>query len=68
MIATWGWRPFHRPAPSKPLTAFGRTLPVSAWARKAGIPNRTILDRLQRGWSPERAVSEPIKAKKETTT
>jgi hypothetical protein len=68
MIATWGWRPFNRPAPSKSLTAYGRTLSVSQWAKRTGIPNRTILDRLQRGWSPERAISEPIRAKKENVT
>jgi hypothetical protein len=60
-VIGWRFRPSHRPAPSKPLTAFGRTLTISQWSKHAGVPNRTILDRLQRGWSPERAVSEKVK-------
>jgi hypothetical protein len=61
MIANWGWRPFHRPAPSKPLTAYGKTLTISQWAKRTGVPNRTILDRLARGWTAERALSEKVK-------
>jgi hypothetical protein len=60
-VISWRFRPFHRPAPSKPLTAFGQTLTISQWSKRTGIPNRTILDRLQRGWSVERALLEKVK-------
>ena len=38
------------------LTAFSKTLPVTAWARELGISRTTIRDRLRRGWSPEEAL------------
>lgn len=40
------------------LTAFGETLCVATWARRCGRPASTIHRRLDRGWEPERAVSE----------
>lgn len=43
------------------LTAFGETLSLEAWARRLGIGARTIALRLDAGWSPERAVTEPAR-------
>lgn len=41
------------------VSAHGESLTIATWARRAGIPAPTINRRLSRGWSPERAVSEP---------
>ena len=57
-VVGWRYRPFHRPAPSKKIMAFGKTMTVSQWSRETGISNHTINDRLKHGWSAERAVSE----------
>jgi hypothetical protein len=46
------------------VTAFGVTMSVSEWADRYGIYHRTVIGRLNRGWSPERAVS--IKARTKT--
>jgi hypothetical protein len=41
------------------VTALGKTLTVSQWSRRAGLTAGTISDRLSRGWTEERAVTEP---------
>lgn len=41
------------------LTAFGRTMCVSEWARELGVSHNSINARLKSGWSVERAVSTP---------
>jgi hypothetical protein len=41
------------------VTANGKTQPVSAWAIETGILDRTIIDRLNRGWSDADAVLTP---------
>ncbi len=41
------------------ITHNGETLSVYQWSQKNGIPETTIACRIDRGWSPERAVSEP---------
>lgn len=46
-------------APSHPVTANGVTQSIAAWAAALGVPSQTILSRLNRGWSAERAVSTP---------
>lgn len=45
--------------PRKFVAAHGRTLRMSEWARATGIGQSTIKFRLNRGWSPEDAVSVP---------
>ncbi|MEI8019448.1 MAG: site-specific integrase [Schlesneria sp.] len=47
-------------APSSPLKANGKTQSITAWAVELGCPVQTILGRLKRKWTPDRAVSEPI--------
>lgn len=42
------------------VTVNGRTMAASDWALAAGIDLRTLLSRLHRGWSPERAVFAPL--------
>lgn len=44
------------------LTLRGRTLSLVAWAREAGIPRLAVYKRLKRGWSVERALTEPLHA------
>jgi hypothetical protein len=41
------------------VTAFGVTRCLTEWAEVTGIKRAAIERRLQRGWAPERAVSEP---------
>ncbi len=43
---------------NRPITAGGRTMLLKEWAAETGIGETTIIGRLARGWSPERAVSE----------
>lgn len=45
---------------NKRLTFDGRTLNVKQWSRETGINYTTLHDRLNRGWSVERALTEPI--------
>lgn len=40
------------------LTAFGLTLCVAEWAERLGVDRTLIKDRLRRGWTAERALSE----------
>lgn len=40
------------------LTAKGKTQPLQAWADELGVSHTSILGRLRRGWSVDRAVSE----------
>jgi hypothetical protein len=43
------------------LTAFGKTMHMNEWCRHLGILQGTLWDRLDRGWSVERALTEPVK-------
>lgn len=43
------------------ITANKETLSATEWARRLGCSPDTIYERLKRGWSPERAVTEPIR-------
>ena len=42
------------------LTYEGKTKTVAQWADELGINNRTILSRLRRGWSVEKALSKGV--------
>jgi hypothetical protein len=44
------------------ITANGETKPLSAWCRQYGISKVTLMDRIKRGWSPERAITTPPRA------
>jgi integrase len=44
--------------PSTVITANGITKPLTAWATDLSCPVQTIIGRLDRGWTVERAVSE----------
>lgn len=41
------------------VTAFGRTRCITEWANDLGISRSSVKRRLDMGWPPERAVSEP---------
>lgn len=41
------------------LTAFGRTQTTSQWSKEAGIKRTTLVGRLRRGWTVEKALSLP---------
>lgn len=43
------------------LTVNDKTLCVTEWAELTGISRKTIYERLNRGWSADRAVSAPVK-------
>lgn len=44
---------------SKSFSFAGKTQPLSYWARELGIRTRTLQERLRRGWSIERTLTEP---------
>ena len=41
----------------------GKTQTMTQWEREIGFPKRLIHDRLKRGWTVERALSEPVQEK-----
>lgn len=43
------------------INAFGETLTAAMWARRTGINAMAIRNRLDAGWSPEDAVSKPLR-------
>jgi hypothetical protein len=45
---------------SKYFTFAGQTQTLSQWAGMLGIPTRTLRDRLKKGWSVERTLTEPF--------
>lgn len=44
----------------KKITKGGESLTAEEWSKRAGIKRRLIFDRIYRGWSKERAVSEGV--------
>jgi hypothetical protein len=46
------------------VTWKGETLPITTWAERLGMNDRTLFNRINRGWSIERAMSQ--KAQKRT--
>ena len=47
--------------PGRPLTVAGVTKRLDDWATEYGISRHTILTRLADGWSPEDAVTKPVR-------
>lgn len=45
------------------IEVFGKRLTVAQWARERDLPYFTLLARLKLGWSPERALTTPMKEK-----
>ncbi len=47
------------------ITCFGKTQCLSVWAEEYNIPYKILWDRIYKlGWSPERALTEPVKKQK----
>ncbi len=46
---------------NKILTLNGESMCVSAWSEKTGIPISVLVHRFQRGWTVERALTQPAK-------
>lgn len=47
---------------SRRVTWAGESLTVTQWAERMGMHPRTLFNRLGRGWSLERAMTEPVAA------
>ena len=43
----------------------GETLSIAQWARKYGLPEQTVYNRLDAGWSVERALTTPVRGYRE---
>jgi hypothetical protein len=43
------------------VTAFGITKPLAKWARERQMEKATLKRRIQRGWTPEEAVTAPVR-------
>lgn len=50
------------------VMAFGESLASSAWEIRTGVPAQVINERIRHGWSPEKAVSTPVRAKGQSST
>ncbi len=50
---------------NKPITYKGKTLCISEWAAELGISRKTLLHRLNYGWSVEKAFNEPVQKRKQ---
>lgn len=62
-LAPWakpGASPHAHPL-AKPITVDGVTKTASAWARELGTSVQTVRQRIKAGWTPERAVTEPVR-------
>jgi hypothetical protein len=46
------------------LTVRGRTMSLAGWAEEVNLSWHTLAKRLRSGWSPERAVTEPLRSYK----
>ena len=46
---------FHRM-----VTAFGKTMTLSAWSRETGIPRKVLSYRVGKNWDPERALTTRV--------
>ncbi len=50
-----------RIVPSAVIVANGESMTATEWAKKLGTPVQTIISRVQRGWSPQDAVTRPLR-------
>lgn len=62
--ATWTQQNRNR-SNNRLLSLDDQTATLTEWAEKIGIPFRTLWNRLDRGWSVERALTEPKKVANE---
>lgn len=45
------------------LTWNGETLPIAEWAERLGMPYATLAGRIQKGWTAERALTQPVRSR-----
>lgn len=60
--ATWAEQTRNKRS-NRLITFNGKTMCLADWAVEVGISFNGLRNRLQRGWSIERALTEPVKAK-----
>lgn len=48
------------------ITTLGKTLTLAQWQDETGISQKTIINRIRRGWDFESAVSKPVRNKSES--
>ena len=53
------------PRLERTYTYQGETLPLSAWAKRTGLPIPILRNRATKGWSAERALEQPIRVRGE---
>jgi len=58
--------PYPSPANARRYTFNGETLTVRQWSERTGIPATIIANRLRKGWSIERALTEPAGSRRGT--
>jgi hypothetical protein len=51
----------HNSRAVKLVAAEGKKLPIAEWARRKGLAAPTLYDRLQRGWSINKALNTPAR-------
>lgn len=52
---------------NKIISHNGKSLTIAQWSEELGIPDSVLRTRIKRGWSVERAFSQPVKAKRGKT-
>lgn len=60
--------PVRQMAASETVTTFGRTLTPGEWEQKNGVPAGLIGKRIKLAWTPEDAVSRPVRSKRAART
>jgi hypothetical protein len=58
---------YRRPPSKRIITLNGDTKSLSEWSKITGIGYKTLHDRLSKGWSPERALTAPVRKSKNVT-
>ncbi len=58
---TWGQQRKTSSTPIRYVVLNGETLPATVAARKLGVHPQTILSRMRCGWTPDEAISTPVR-------
>ncbi len=49
---------------NRPITINGVTKNLTAWSKDNGVPLRTFYERMERGWSEEKSITQPLRKKR----